>query len=135
MFLERWPGGRRASGDFKYAEACVSVLAVQLDGTSDTEGDSGGCEVRCWRSVTLALAATVALSSHPAWASGVSLPTAVFPFTYQPDSFDQFAAGRLGVIKPTWHLDYLYVAYRYMAGPGFDADEQKALIAYWTEKA
>jgi hypothetical protein len=47
--------------------------------------------------------------------------------------FDEFAAGRMGIIQPTWRNSYLFVAYRYMAGPGFDAGEQKALVAMWNE--
>ncbi len=70
----------------------------------------------------------------PAWSSGFHPPMASFVSQYKPDPpLDQFAAGRLGLIQPSWETTYSYVAYRYLAGPGFDADEQKVLLAIWNE--
>jgi hypothetical protein len=91
-----------------------------------------------WRAVLLVLAATVPLSSPLLWswsgASGVHSVIALFQSHVHPDiPFDEFAAGHLGIIQPTWRRSYLYVAYRYMAGPGFDAGEQKALVSMWNE--
>ncbi len=47
---------------------------------------------------------------------------------------EQFAAGRLGLIKPSWATSYRYVAYRYILGLGFDPAEQKALVAMWNAR-
>jgi hypothetical protein len=67
--------------------------------------------------------------------SGYFPPMASFVAQYQPDlPLDRFAAGRLGLIQPGWGTTYLYVAYRYLAGPGFNADEQKVLLSLWNEK-
>jgi hypothetical protein len=91
-----------------------------------------------WRAMLLVLAATVLLASPPLWswsgASGVHSVIALFQSHVHPDiPFDEFAAGRLGIIQATWRRTYLYVAYRYMAGPGFDAGEQKSLVSMWNE--
>lgn len=65
-------------------------------------------------------------------ASGYHPVIALFNANVHPDlPFDRFAAGRLGVIHPGWRWSFLYGAYRYLAGSGFDADEQKALVSYW----
>ncbi|MBX3288576.1 MAG: hypothetical protein KF855_04455 [Acidobacteria bacterium] len=47
-----------------------------------------------------------------------------FPYT-------DFAAGNLGIIKPTFERSVLFAAYRYINGGAFSADEQKALIDIW----
>jgi DNA-binding transcriptional regulator YdaS (Cro superfamily) len=91
-----------------------------------------------WRTVLVVVAATMLLSSPPllSWssASGVHSVIALFESHVHPDiPLDKFAAGRLGIIKPTWNRSYLYVAYRYMAGPGFDPAEQKTLVSLWND--
>ncbi len=91
-----------------------------------------------WRTVFVGIAAAVMLSSPPllSWSSGSGVHSviALFESHVHPDlPFDRFAAGRLGIIKPTWNRSYLYVAYRYMAGPGFDAAEPKALVSFWND--
>ena len=89
-----------------------------------------------WRVIIATLAAILLSSSSVmSWsgASGVHSVIALFESHVHPDlPFDKFAAGRLGIIKPTWERSYLYVAYRYLAGPGFDAGEQKAMLSLWT---
>jgi tetratricopeptide (TPR) repeat protein len=89
-----------------------------------------------WRTIVVALAAAVLIPSPPlfSWsgASGVHSVIALFESHVHPDlPFDRFAAGRLGIVKPTWDRSYLYAAYRYLAGPGFDPSEQKALVSLW----
>ena len=68
-------------------------------------------------------------------ACGPFLPEALFTHKLHPDfPLGTFARGQLGVIKPTYARSYLYVAYRYLNGIGFDADEQKALVRLWDER-
>ncbi|HVA79410.1 MAG TPA: hypothetical protein VNF29_00620 [Candidatus Binataceae bacterium] len=68
-------------------------------------------------------------------ASGVQTLVTLFEAHRHPDlPLDLFAAGRLGLIKPTWSDSYRYVAYRYIVGPGFNSSEQKALVAMWNER-
>jgi tetratricopeptide (TPR) repeat protein len=91
-----------------------------------------------WRTVLVALAAAMLLSTPPllSWsgASGVHSVIALFESHVHPDiPFDKFAGGRLGIIKPTWRRSYLYASYRYLAGPGFDASQQKAMVSLWDD--
>ena len=69
-----------------------------------------------------------------AWASGYFPPSATFINQNQPDPpLAEFAAGHLGLILPSWNETYLYAAYRNLAGPGFNAEEQRVLVALWNE--
>jgi hypothetical protein len=84
----------------------------------------------------IALAIMVIVFSRSVWGSGYHPPMAAFGAQDQPDPpLDRFAAGRLGLIQPGWGTTYLYVAYRYLAGPGFDPEEQKVLLSLWNEKS
>ena len=48
---------------------------------------------------------------------GPSYITPVFDTSSAPeDPYTDFAAGRLGIIKPTFHRSVLFAAYRYIAG-------------------
>src|SRR5262245_11422051 len=61
-------------------------------------------------------------------ACGPFFNEAFFTFSVHPDlPLDKFAAGQLGVIQAKYARSYLYVAYRYFAGTGFDTEEQKAI--------
>lgn len=65
-------------------------------------------------------------------ASGVQTTFTLFESHRHPDvPLDSFAAGRLGLIKPTWADSYLYVSYRYLVGQGFGPTEQKVLVSTW----
>jgi len=91
--------------------------------------------VRRWWRATVAAGFSVAISASAVWSSGFHPPMASFVARFQPEPpLDQFAAGGLGVIQTQWRRDYLYVCYRYMAGSGFDPNEQKALLSFWNEK-
>ncbi|MBV9216432.1 MAG: hypothetical protein JO053_09660 [Acidobacteria bacterium] len=58
--------------------------------------------------------------------------TPLFDTTSAPeDPYTDFAAGRLGIVKPTFHRSVLFAAYRYIAGNGLTGDEQKAVIDVW----
>lgn len=45
--------------------------------------------------------------------------------------YENFAAGRLGIIRPEMTRPVLFAAYRYIAGSGMSADEQKAMVEVW----
>jgi len=47
------------------------------------------------------------------------------------DPFENFAAGRIGIIKNTYHRSVLFTAFRYVNGGSFSAEEQKALVEVW----
>jgi hypothetical protein len=44
------------------------------------------------------------------------------------------AQGEIGVLQPGYARSYLFVAYRQLSGNGFNAEEQKALVALWKER-
>lgn len=85
-----------------------------------------------------ALAITVAfvwLTTPYSYACGPFFPQVVFTHRLHPDfPLTDYAAGNLGVLQPTYARSYLYVAYRYLNGIGFDQKEQKALLALWDER-
>jgi hypothetical protein len=91
--------------------------------------------MRQWLRKVVAAGLSIAICASAAWSSGFHPPMASFVARFQPEPpLDRFAAGRLGVIQSQWRRDYLYVCYRYMAGPSFDPDEQKALLSFWNER-
>lgn len=56
----------------------------------------------------------------------------VFDYKKSPeDPFENFAAGRIGIIKNTYHRSVLFTAFRYVNGGSFSAEEQKALVEVW----
>ncbi len=80
-------------------------------------------------SVALLLVAAFLSSALPC---GPSYITPIFDTRSAPDSpYTEFAAGRLGIIKPTFRRSVLFAAYRYIAGSGMSPYEQKAIIDVW----
>jgi len=58
--------------------------------------------------------------------------TPLFDTTSAPEyPYEDFAAGRLGIIKPKFRRSVLYAAYRYVAGGGLSTAEQKAMVEVW----
>ncbi len=56
----------------------------------------------------------------------------LFSYTRAPENpYENFAAGRIGIVKPTLKRSVLFAAYRYVNGGGFSAAEQKALVDVW----
>jgi len=65
-------------------------------------------------------------------ACGPGFLTPVFDYKYAPENpFDDFANGKIGIVKPSYHRVVLFAAYRYLNGGAFNADEQKALVDVW----
>ncbi len=79
------------------------------------------------------LACTFFLDGLPVTeACGPGYLTPVFDYKYAPENpFDDFAGGKIGIIKPSYHRVVLFAAYRYLNGGSFTADEQKALVDVW----
>lgn len=70
--------------------------------------------------------------------SQVSFPCAdnyvhpVFSYQHAPENpYENFAAGRIGIVKPTYRRVVLYAAYRYLNGGGFSSAEQQTLVSIW----
>jgi hypothetical protein len=75
--------------------------------------------------IVLVFIVTVAIACGP------FLPEAIFVGGTHPDSLSDFAAGRLGIVQPSYSLSYLAVAYRYFSGRTFSASEQAQLVSLW----
>jgi hypothetical protein len=75
------------------------------------------------------------LCSRPAFGCGPFAEQAIFTYTLHPDlPLTSYAQGQLGILQPTYARSYLYVAYRYLIGMGFNSEEQEALQALWNER-
>lgn len=84
------------------------------------------------RAVTLLALIAILLQAQSATnaCGGPSILQPVFVSATSPDlPFDQFAAGNIGILKPTFGRKTLLIAYRYLNGGSFSADEQKELIS------
>ena len=79
--------------------------------------------------ISLTLIAAFLSSALPC---GPGYITPLFDTHSAPDNpYMDYAAGRLGIIKPTFHRSVLFGAYRYIAGSGLSANEQKAIVQVW----
>jgi hypothetical protein len=79
--------------------------------------------------------AIILLNGTTALACGPFTLEAIFTYTVHPEiPFEQFAAGRIGVVQPSYARSYLYTAYRHLSGLNFTASEQKALVDLWHER-
>jgi len=90
-------------------------------------------EMSRWMRHWLLTAAVVVVLAGPAiYGCGPWLDEAIFipggaPQTPQPE----FAAGKLGILRPTMRRSYLIVAYRYLSGMKLTADQQREAIDVW----
>jgi hypothetical protein len=81
------------------------------------------------------LIATSFFITHHLMACGPFFDQTTFTYSVHPDfPFEDYAKGNLGIIQPTYARSYLYVAYRYFAGTGFDQEEQKAIASMWADR-
>src|SRR2546421_4185633 len=68
-------------------------------------------------------------------ACGPFFTDAIFVFTKHPDfPLEKFAAGKLGIVTPTWARSYLVVAYRMLAGNPLSDGEAKAVKSLWDDR-
>ena len=83
------------------------------------------------RVVTALALIAILLQSHPAAnACGPSYLRPIFVFETSPDlPFNEYAAGNIGIIKPSLGRKTLIIAYRYLNGGSFSAGEQKELVS------
>ena len=87
------------------------------------------------RSLVAVLLAVLFFNSMPALACGPFMIEAVFVHTVHPTyPMERFAAGRVGVLQPSYARSYLYAAYRYLNGSGFTPAEQRVLTEFWDDR-
>jgi len=81
----------------------------------------------------IAFIAVFALLFHSylaARACGPSYLQPIFVFNSSPDlPFQEFVAGKIGIVKPTFGRKTLLIAYRYLNGGSFNPEEQQQLVA------
>ncbi len=79
--------------------------------------------------VTLLLLFTFLSNTHPC---GPGYVTPLFDTNAAPESpYKDYAAGQLGIVKPTFRRSVLFAAYKYITGGGLNAAEQQGLIDVW----
>src|SRR2546429_3913749 len=88
---------------------------------------------------TFALLALIGLLSflfpHSTRACGPFFTDAIFVYSKHPDfPLEQFAAGKLGVVEPSWARSYLVAAYRNLSGAGLSPNERIAIKGLWDER-
>lgn len=66
------------------------------------------------------------------YSCGPFLESAIFAFADRPDGpAANFAAGKLGIVRPDFRQAYLVVAYRYLSGRALSDEQQKAALDVW----
>lgn len=87
------------------------------------------------RRLVAILLAIVLLNCPTALACGPFTLEAIFVHTVHPTyPLAQYAAGRIGVVQPSYARSYLYTAYGYLSGRNFSPAEQKAMVELWKER-
>ena len=75
------------------------------------------------------------LSPHSTQACGPFFTDAIFVYSKHPDfPLEQFAAGKLGVVEPSWARSYLVAAYRNLSGAALSPNELTAIKGLWDER-
>lgn len=84
------------------------------------------------KSVIALLIVMLVIPPPAARACAIGPPEAVFIFSNHPDlPLSRFAAGRLGILQPSYERMYLAVAFRYLSGGRFSPGEQAEINALW----
>ena len=86
--------------------------------------------------VALALVASVSfLLPWRTRACGPFFTDAIFVYTKHPDfPLENFAAGKLGVLQPSYARSYLVAAYRNLTGNSLSAAEAKGIKSLWEDR-
>ena len=86
--------------------------------------------------LALALIASVsALLPYRTQACGPFFTDAIFVYTKHPDfPLENFAAGKLGVLQPSYARSYLVAAYRNLTGNSLSVAEAKGIRALWQDR-
>ena len=83
---------------------------------------------------TCVVAASVVMPALPTMACGPDFSPPVLTQASRPDGPpDAYAAGRLGIVLPTYVQSYLVIAYRYFSGKPLSSDEQRQFVALWNK--
>ncbi len=90
-------------------------------------------EMKAFKKISVTIAATVLLwCPTKSFSCGPFYDETVFSYQYHPDfPLKLFAAGKLGVLLPSFARSYLFCAYRELVGKPLSASEQRAIISLW----
>jgi hypothetical protein len=70
------------------------------------------------------------------YSCGPFLESAIFSFRDRPDGPpENFAGGKLGIVRPDFRQAYLVIAYRYFSGLTLTSEQQKAALDVWNRNA
>jgi hypothetical protein len=70
------------------------------------------------------------------YSCGPFIETAIFSFRDRPDGApENFADGKLGIVRPEFRQAYLVIAYRYFFGLTLTGGQQKAALDVWDRNA
>lgn len=86
---------------------------------------------------SLLILGTVLFLAAPSaiYSCGPFFEETIFSFDTQPEtSPEDFAAGKLGIIRPGFRRAYLAVAYRYLSGLALTPEQQQSLLDVWNQK-
>jgi hypothetical protein len=85
--------------------------------------------------IVIALLFAVLLRAPSSSACGPFAIEAIFSFSVHPEyPLEKYAAGNIGIVPSTYARSYLFVAYRYLNGDGFDQPEREALVELWHDR-
>lgn len=83
-------------------------------------------------SYLLSTLAFIAVLCNSILGCGPAYVSPIFEYEHAPENpFENFAAGKIGIVKASHRRVVLFAAYRYLTGGSFSADEQKALVEVW----
>lgn len=87
------------------------------------------------RALIVLFALLFLIAPNTIFSCGPFFITAIFAFRERPDSRNEdFAEGKLGIVRPEFRQSYLVVAYRYLSGLKLDNMQQKAAQEVWERK-
>src|SRR5436190_9080076 len=92
---------------------------------------------KTWKALVALALIVSALCLFPSRTSacGPFFTDALFVFTKHPDfPLGQFAAGKLGVIQPSWARSYLVIAYRALSANPLSERETKDMTELWNDR-
>jgi hypothetical protein len=86
--------------------------------------------------IALALVLSVSFSlPRRTQACGPYFTDAIFVYSKHPDfPLEKFAAGKIGVVTPSWARSYLVASYRNLAGNPLSEAEAKAITSVWDDR-
>lgn len=89
--------------------------------------------LRALRFALVTITVLVILATPSAiYSCGPFLESAIFAFRDRPDGPpENFAAGKLGIVRPEFRQAYLIVAYRYFRGLGLTREQQEGALDVW----